>query len=37
MELLSKVIMPTLAVSGFFTQDQADSVMKDVEDMDLLL
>lgn len=37
MELLSKVIMPTLAVSGFFTEDQAASVMKGVEDMNLLL
>lgn len=37
MELLSKVIMPTMAVSGFFTEDQAASILKDVENMDLLL
>lgn len=37
MELLSRVIMPTMAVSGFFTEDQAASVLKDVENMDLLL
>lgn len=37
MELLSRVIMPAMAVSGFFTEDQAASILKDVENMDLLL
>lgn len=35
-DLYSKVIMPTMAVSGFFTQELVDSMMKDVEQMDLL-
>lgn len=36
-ELFSKVIMPTLAVSGFFTQTQADSIMTSLENMDALM
>ena len=30
-ELLSKVVVPTMAVSGFFTPNQADSIMKSLE------
>lgn len=36
-ELFSKVVMPTLAVSGFFTQTQADAIMESLENMDALM
>ncbi len=31
-EFLNKVIVPTMAVSGFFTPDQADSIMSSLEE-----
>ncbi len=31
-ELLSKVIIPTMAVSGFFTPQQAESILAEMED-----
>lgn len=37
MDLFTNVLMPTLAVSGFFTQKQADSMMESLKDMDELL
>lgn len=37
MELLNKVIIPTMAVSGFFTPEQAESIMNSMEEaMDML-
>lgn len=36
-ELYSKVLMPTLAVSGFFTESQAKTIMESLEEMDLLM
>lgn len=37
MELLNKVIIPTMAVSGFFTPEQAESIMNSLnEAMDML-
>lgn len=37
MELLNKVIIPTMAVSGFFTPEQAESIMSSLnEAMDML-
>lgn len=35
-ELLSKVIMPTLVVSGFFTQKQGEQIMEELEAEDEL-
>lgn len=37
MEFYTNVLMPTLAVSGFFTQQQAESMMESLENMDELL
>ena len=31
------VIMPTLAVSGFFTENQAEMMLKDLEEADSLI
>lgn len=36
LDLYSDVILPTLAVSGFFTDKQAESLMKNLEEVDLL-
>lgn len=36
-DLLSKVIMPTLVVSGFFTEKQGNSIMEDLKNTDELL
>ena len=33
----SEVLMPTMAVSGFFTEKQAASIMESMKDMDELL
>ena len=33
-KLMAEVLMPLLAVSGFFTQSQAEMLMKEMEDMD---
>lgn len=35
-DLVSNVLMPTLAVSGFFTQDQADSMTEKMQEETLL-
>jgi hypothetical protein len=37
MELFSNIIMPTMAVSGFFTQKQAESMMESLKSVDELL
>lgn len=37
MELFTEVLMPTLAVSGFFTEKQAASMMENLKDVDELL
>lgn len=37
MTFFSGIIMPTLAVSGFFTEKQAESLLESVESMDDLL
>ena len=37
MEFYTSVVMPTLAVSGFFTEKQAESMMKSLQDVDELL
>lgn len=37
MTFFSSIIMPTLAVSGFFTEKQAESLLESVESMDDLL
>ncbi len=37
MELLSQVVMPTMVVSGFFTQKQGDSIMADLKGTEDLL
>ena len=37
MEFYTGVVMPTLAVSGFFTEKQAESMMKSLQDVDELL
>ena len=36
-DFMSKVIMPTMAVSGFFTPAMAESLMKDLEQADVIL
>lgn len=36
-ELLSKVLMPTMVVSGFFTEQQGEAIMKDLQTEDELL
>lgn len=37
LKFYSRIIIPTMAVSGFFTQDQAESIMKSWEmEMDLM-
>lgn len=36
-ELLAKVIMPTMVVSGFFTEDQESSIMEGLEETTELL
>lgn len=35
-EMLAKVIMPTLAVSGFFTPSEAEKIMKSLEEAEAL-
>lgn len=37
MDFYSRVIIPTLSVSGFFTEDQAESIMKNLEAADEIL
>ena len=37
MDFYTGVVMPTLAVSGFFTEKQAASMMKNLQDADELL
>lgn len=37
MDLLSRVIMPTMVVSGFFTKDQGESIMDDLEKAESIL
>ena len=34
MDFFTKIIMPTMAVSGFFTEKQAESMMESLQDMD---
>lgn len=36
-DFMSKVIMPTMAVSGFFTPAMAESLMKDLDQADVIL
>lgn len=36
-DLLSRVVMPTLVVSGFFTEKQGNSIMEDLRNTDELL
>ena len=36
-DLLSQVVMPTLVVSGFFTEKQGNSIMEDLKNTDELL
>ena len=36
-DFMSKVIMPTMAVSGFFTPAMAESLMKDLDQTDVIL
>lgn len=36
-DFYAKVIIPTLAVSGFFTADQAEMILKNIEEMDTLM
>jgi len=36
-KLLSSVIIPTMAVSGFFTPEQAESIMNSMEDAENLI
>lgn len=33
MELLNKVVIPTMAVSGFFTPDQAENIMEQLDEV----
>lgn len=35
-DFLSKVIIPTMAVSGFFTASQAELILKEIEEADML-
>lgn len=35
-DLLSKVVIPIMAVSGFFTQSQSESILKSMEEVDML-
>lgn len=37
MEFYSKIILPTMAVSGFFTAAQAESILKDLEEAESLM
>lgn len=37
MDFFTGILMPTMAVSGFFTEKQAESLMKDLKNMDELL
>ena len=34
MDFFTKIIMPTMAVSGFFTEKQAESMMESLQEMD---
>ncbi len=36
-DFLSKVIIPTMGVSGFFTEDQTETILKNIEQRDALL
>lgn len=37
MEFYTQIIMPTLAVSGFFTQSQVDSIMNSMKEAEMLM
>lgn len=37
LDFYKRVIMPTLAVSGFFTENQAEMMLKDLEEADSLM
>lgn len=37
MDFFTGILMPTMAVSGFFTEKQAESLMKEMKNMDELL
>ena len=37
MDFFTKIIMPTLAVSGFFTDQQAESLMESLQEIDEII